>query len=242
MEPVTLLFAVCLAAVHLFAGELFARGSVSHRVAVSVAGGVSVAYVFVRLLPELDETQRVLEAIQHPVVSFFEYHAYLVALIGFSTFYGLERLGQRAATKADGDAAAEPSAYAFWVHVASFGCYNATIGYLLVDRLDQGFAGLLFFAVAMALHFLVTDYGLRRHHRTRYRRDARWLLAGSVLFGWGLAQLVTLSEIQVVVPTAFLAGGVLLNVVKEELPAENEGRFAAFVVGAGWYSLLLLFV
>jgi hypothetical protein len=39
---------------------------------------------------------------------------------------------------------------------------------------------------------------------------------------------------------AFLAGGVVLNVLKEELPDERESRFWPFLAGAGAYAALLL--
>lgn len=39
---------------------------------------------------------------------------------------------------------------------------------------------------------------------------------------------------------AFLAGGVVLNVLKEELPEERESRFWAFAIGTALYAALLL--
>jgi zinc transporter ZupT len=39
---------------------------------------------------------------------------------------------------------------------------------------------------------------------------------------------------------AFLAGGIVLNVLKEELPEDRESQFWAFVVGAAVYSAVLL--
>ena len=39
---------------------------------------------------------------------------------------------------------------------------------------------------------------------------------------------------------AFLAGGVILNVIKEELPEEQESLFWAFALGAALYTALLL--
>jgi hypothetical protein len=39
---------------------------------------------------------------------------------------------------------------------------------------------------------------------------------------------------------SFLAGGVILNVIKEELPDERESRYWSFVLGAGIYTLILL--
>ena len=40
--------------------------------------------------------------------------------------------------------------------------------------------------------------------------------------------------------TAFLAGGVVMNVLKEELPEERESRFWAFALGTALYTMLLL--
>lgn len=40
--------------------------------------------------------------------------------------------------------------------------------------------------------------------------------------------------------TAFLAGGIVLNVLKEELPEERESRFWAFALGATSYATILL--
>jgi hypothetical protein len=39
---------------------------------------------------------------------------------------------------------------------------------------------------------------------------------------------------------AFLAGGVILNVLKEELPQERASRFSAFAAGVLLYGALLL--
>ncbi|HWN44540.1 MAG TPA: hypothetical protein VNW71_20115 [Thermoanaerobaculia bacterium] len=39
---------------------------------------------------------------------------------------------------------------------------------------------------------------------------------------------------------AFLAGGIVLNILKEELPSERESRFSAFALGAGSYAAILL--
>ena len=40
--------------------------------------------------------------------------------------------------------------------------------------------------------------------------------------------------------TAFLGGGVVLNMLKEEVPSERQSRFWAFAGGAVGYAALLL--
>ena len=61
--------------------------------------------------------------------------------------------------------------------------YNALIGYLFLHRLAAGLKDLLLFFVAMALHFVVNDHGLREHHKDAYLRKGRWVLAAAVVLG-----------------------------------------------------------
>lgn len=66
------------------------------------------------------------------------------------------------------------------------------------------------------------------------------MLATAVLAGWAVGLLSEISEAALAVLFAFLAGGVVMNVLKEELPEERESRFWAFVLGAGLYAGVLL--
>lgn len=235
MPALSLLAACCLAAVHLLAGRLHGLDRTPRSRWLSAAGGVSVAYVFVHLLPELGDHQRAVEE-AGVLVGFFDHHVYLVALTGFVTFYGIERLAQRAREVETID---EP---VFWAHVGSFGLYNCLVGYLLVNRIGSEFETLTLYTVAMAFHFLVNDFGLRHHHADRYYRFGRWLLAGGVLVGWLLGVTVTLGDVTLAVPVAFLGGAIVLNAIKEELPEERESRFWSFALGAAGYAALLLAV
>lgn len=230
--PVVL--AVALAAVHVFAGRLRFLDVVPRSRWLSGAGGVSIAYVFVHVLPEL--ASRAAAVSDLFVAGFLEHHVYLVALVGFAAFYGLERFAAESGT-GPGE-----SAGVFWIHVGSFAAYNALIGYLLLHREEPGVRSLVLFAVAMGLHFVVNDFGLRRHHRGAYDRRGRWLLAGAVLVGVALGSAVEVGDAALGVLFAFLAGGVVLNVIKEELPEERESRFGAFALGAAAYTAVLLIV
>ena len=238
--------ALGLAAIHVLAVRLRLLDRIPRSRWLSVGGGVSVAYVFVHLLPELGEHQETFAG-AGPVASFADRHVYLLALVGFASFYGLERLAQCSRSNSntqrstDGPVV-EPAATGgvFWLHVGSFAIYNVLIGYLLVHREAPGVASLLLFTVAMGLHFLVNDTGLRHHHRGAYDHVGRWLLALAVVAGWLLGMAVTVGTLTVGMLTAFLGGGIVLNVIKEELPAERESRFWAFAAGAAGYTVLLL--
>lgn len=166
---------------------------------------------------------------------------YIVALLGLATFYGLERAAKTSHRRKHAvgkEVATSPAV--FWLHIASFSVYNALIGYFLLHREEQGVASLTFFAIAMALHFAVNDYGLRHDHKHLYTAIGRWVLAAAIFLGWVLGLLTDISEATLAVLLAFLAGGVILNVLKEELPEERQSRFWAFALGAGIYTALLL--
>lgn len=242
MIPLTFILAVVLGAIHLVAGRLRFLDIIPRSRWLSLAGGASVAYVFIHLLPELSKGQKALEeAGITRAVSFIEVHAYAVALLGLIIFYGLERVAiDSKRQQAETAGADTPSGGVFWLHMSSFLVYNALIGYLLLHREIQTRRSLLFFFVAMALHFVVNDYGLRHHFKERYHRYGRWILATAVLAGWGLGVWIELSKAAVAVLFAFLAGGVILNVLKEELPEERQSRFWAFFLGAFIYAALIL--
>jgi hypothetical protein len=248
----SVVFAGGLAAAHFLAGKLRFLRSVPRSRTLSVAGGVSVAYVFVHLLPEITEHQAELaehaRAVSAPAVAASERALFLVALAGFAVFYGLERLAVKSQAESPGGDDVEGKAETattepvFWIHIGSFAAYNALIGYLLLHREESGTVNLLLYFTAMALHFVVNDYGLREHHRTAYSHYGRWILSAAVFLGLLVGFLVDVPGVVVSLMLAFLAGGVVLNVIKEELPEKRESRFWPFLVGvAGYTGILLLF-
>ena len=218
---------------------------------LSLAGGVSVAYVFVHFMPELAASQeKVAVAVGgEGTLIPAERHVFLIALAGLLTFYGLHRLAQTSRSKRGGeqvtggrgsDTGAATSSRVFWIHMASFAVYNLLVGYLLVHREEMTLGGLAFFAAAMALHFVVTDYGLHEDHKAPFRQIGRWILAAAVIGGWLLGLVTDVHEAAIATLTAFLGGGVVLNVLKEEVPSERQSRFWAFATGAAGYAALLL--
>ena len=229
--------ALLFVAVHLFVGRLHVLRSVPRSNWLSLAGGAAVAYVFLHLLPELAEHQRnVADPSPTPADA---RSVYLVALLGLATFYGLERHARRAGRGVRNGGGEDPIGGAFGVHAASFAAYNLLVGYLLVRRERPGLAELCLYAVAMGLHFLATDHGLREHYGGRYDRLARWWFAAAVIAGCVLGVVVELPATVIAMLFAFLAGGVLLNVMKEELPEERESAFLPFVAGVAAYAALL---
>ena len=87
--PYTLAAALVLASVCLFAHKL--RWSSHHRRWTSIAAGVSVATIFVDILPEISENQATFLTAPHRGAAVFPEQAiYLAALLGFVLFFGLQ--------------------------------------------------------------------------------------------------------------------------------------------------------
>ncbi|MEG4424042.1 hypothetical protein [Microcoleus sp. D3_18_C2] len=71
----TALSGIGLALTHLFCGKLRFAPIPRNRW-LSAASGVSVAYVFVHILPELNQHQAVLKQVESGVISYLEHHVY----------------------------------------------------------------------------------------------------------------------------------------------------------------------
>ena len=226
-----------LATVHLFAGKLAFLMGKPRSVWLSASGGLSVAFVFLYLLPELAARQDDIEQSNlQASLNFLDHHVYLLALTGMTAFYGLERIAkttrhrQRPAPAENGQ-----NEHVFWAHLASFSFYNLAIGYMLVNEPPSVWNLVLFF-VAMALHFLVIDFSFREHYKNVYHDKGRWFLSGAVMTGWAVGIFIEIPDLAMNVATAFIAGGIILNALKEELPEERQSRFWPFLLGAALYS------
>lgn len=232
VEPGAAIAVVALMAVHLFVGSLRRLDVVPRSAWLSAAGGVSVAYVMVHLLPELGAGQEAVEA--QSVLELLQDHVYLMALFGLAFFYWVDLLTRGSPTPS-GD-------WRFRASIASFAVYNAVIGYLIVHRDDQSAAGLALFSVALGLHFMVNDFALRQRHRESYDRVARFVLVAAVGVGWMAGEATEISDATLGLLIAFIGGGVILNVMKEELPEERASRFWPFAAAAATYAALLQLV
>jgi hypothetical protein len=240
-ELAALAAAVALTVVHLVAGRLRFLEGIPRSRWLSAAGGISVSYVFIHLLPELQRGQAAVEEAGR--LPWLERQVWLLALVGLAVFYGLEHLALSSRRRSQQESGEDATgSAAFWVSIGAFALYNALIGYLLLHREEEGAVALATFAFAMAVHFLVTDYSLREHHKRAYAKVGRLLLCVALLVGWAVGLALELSAAAIAVPLAFLGGAVILNVLKEELPTERQSRFLPFLFGAGGYSILLLAV
>ncbi|MFP8958132.1 hypothetical protein ACLI4Y_15525 [Natrialbaceae archaeon A-CW3] len=223
--------AVALAAVHLVADRIPFSWPLTRARWLSAAAGVSIVYVLIYILPKLaHEHAQVTDT-----VSGGGRLIYVLVFCGLAGFFGLERIARvtktRRPTIGPNWITRDP---VFWIHIAVFAAYNGVIGYVLVsgELLEDPIP----FAIAMGLHLFGIDEGLRNHHNDVYHRFGRWVLAGALLVGAVGVFVSTLGTSTQIWLLALLSGGILFNAIKEELPADRESSFWAFVVGAGLFA------
>jgi len=234
--PYTLAAALVLASVYVFGGRL--RASSHHRRWVSIAAGVSVATIFIDLLPEISESQaRLSDGRNGGAALFPEQAVYLAAMLGFMMFYGLEYMLAASPSAED-----RPSGLFFSLQIAAFAGYSSLIAYLLVHNIWNDARSLLLYSLAMAFHLLLVDHSLARERHGLYEKRGRWILALAVMAGWSAGILASVPDQWLARITGFISGGVIMNSLVVELPEGRGGSFWFFAVATLTYSLLLIVV
>lgn len=240
---------VALAGTHLLAARFHEVVGSDRAPIHSGLAGFTSAYVFLTLLPDIGHAeggswlQVVPERLSATLL-------FAVSLVGFILFYVLEIGAVRSAggndeeedspgDRASPDPGGRPRVYR--LHRATFTALNAMVAFLLPHHLREGLAIAGLYVVAAAVHFLVMDHGLATLHGGTYGLKARVLHVAGLAVGAGAALLVgPLPPTLVTEPLlAVLAGSIILQVVREEIPPSKEGTAWAFAVGALVYAVAL---
>jgi hypothetical protein len=211
------------------------------------ADGISITYIFLQLLPEITHLADEELHSDEPYVLRFsgwleglsawgEQNPFLPLLLGFTLFYGLERGFERPVDHGSGHGAERP--VHFWVHMVGMSLYKILLGYLMGQITSV--SGLLIFAFAMTMHFLVIDFHLLEMHRSAYHRVGRWILSGAFLFGWLLSTQVAIAPAVLAMLVSFVAGGAVLMIIQDEFSERSGNSYAAFLLAVLLYGSLLL--
>lgn len=216
--------------VHLWAEKIRIQWISSSSRFLSIGSGVAIAYVFVDLLPKLSKSDALVKEKLWELFPYFEHHVYVMALLGFILFFIVDR--SKAIVK-------DQSAY-FLLSLSSYALFNFLVGYAVVDKDNPEVQPLILFTIAMALHYFMNDYSLSMAHGDEYRHLGKWILIASLFLGWLAGYWIELSETGVALVSAFIGGGVIMNVTRHELPEENPNSLGAFLMGTFVYTAILL--
>lgn len=243
MEGPGLYLAIGLALIHAFVSKLNVVNVIPEHRWMSFAGGVSIGYVFLEIFPELSHAQEELEHSAFPLAAYLENHVYILALLGLLVFYGLDILALTSRRQNRSENTVDSTSPAvFWIHISAFAVLNIIFGYLLQNLVDHSLLQCLLYFIAVALHFFILDHNLREHHKTPYDKQGRWFLTAAIMVGAIAGQATRLNEAALSIIWSFLAGSIILNILKRELPDERKSCFGSFVGGMALYTGLLLLI
>lgn len=230
----SLLCVTILASIHIFSAFANLAENIWRTRFLSMAGGVAVSYVFVELMPRLGVSQKTLQEISEDLIPLKERHVYLVAFLGFLVFYAVHCIPHsRSKNK---------TSLPFVCNMISFLFFNFLVGYEIVDIHDPFIQPLYLFTFAVGLHNFITDHSLKEDHGTHYDAFSKIILALFLYLGFLAGLFTSIPQSMVIYGVAFTAGGMILNVLKYELPKEQKGTsFAAFALGGILYSIILVY-
>jgi hypothetical protein len=238
----TFLAALLFALIFIFGWRL--HRAHTPRAVLSLGAGATASYVFVRMLPELDEARTAfVAATAGGALPAPELRVYTAALIGFIVFYGLENLVAWSRERPEsGRSSRDWSNPVFLLHVGGFALYTWLVTYLMVRGISDTPLPIALYAIAMGLHFIGVDHSLLREHGATYMRGGRFVLAAAALAGWSVAMMTEISRAAITTGLGLASGGVVMNSMVMELPTKKDGRFWPFVAGAAAYTALLLLI
>ncbi len=207
----------------------------------SFSGGFAVAFVFLHMLPGLVESKDSVGAVLHSHFAesnIVDTGVFLLALLGFTIFYGLKRWCRKEQGKGE-----ENIRRSFLISIGSFSIYNAVITFTMPERISVDLVTALVFTLAIGLHFVIIDAEHEAHEARLFNRWGRYVLAGALVVGWGLgATIGEHSEVMAAFLSSLLAGSILMNVFHYELSEVSDSRFGAFLTGTVSGTALLLIV
>lgn len=223
---VALAISLALTACHYYSNRLNRATPAGQERLASFAGGVAVAYVFLHMLPELVEGNEAVGRVvaEHlQLTPLYDLSVFLVALLSFNLYFGLEHLAARSAQRGN-------SLAAYRLHLALYGLHNALITYTMPLRVQTGIVYALVFTAAMGLNFSLHDRHFNQSFPRQFDHGGRLFLAGSLLLGW-LASAITdpINVLAVSLMIAFLSGSIIFGVFRSQLPDLANSRY-------GWFS------
>jgi hypothetical protein len=230
-ELYALISVILFACVHLYGQQASKLHALTHGRMLSFGGGVAIAYVFIDLLPKLAQSDALVRQALEGLFPYVERHVYLMALVGFLLFFIVDR-----------SSVSLKKNKSFWLSICSYALFNFLMGYAVVDKNNPEVQPLVLFTIAMGLHYFTNDYSLRTEHKRAYEQFGCTILIIALFLGWSAGVWITLPQTAVAIASAFIAGGVIMNVTRHELPKQHPNSLISFLFAAALYTVLLLMI
>lgn len=226
---------LCIA--HYLSPELKKMTWISPGQLISFAAGVTAAYVFLHMLPELIESRDNLRELLNQYGwdrQFVDLLVYFLALMGFQIYYVLSYLGDNASWRNDGS-----TVRMFKYAIGFYFIYNFLITYTLMLRISKNDLYAILFTLAMSLHFVLTDRQMRRTYPKLFTMRFRLILLFGLITGFVFSIFLPISAFGVALFVAFLSGAVLCVSFTEQSAITKQTSLVFFMIGSLVMSAIL---
>ncbi len=221
---VAILFSLFLGVIHFWNEKLFFKREATKAKTISFVAGVSVAYVFLYLLPDL-----------YKGVAHINQWIFIFILLGFSLIHVLEKYFYQHA------AGEERLLRLKEAHFSIFFLYYFVVGIVLAGFLKFSiWKGLLFFGPVVFYAAISRVSFAEIHIRVRERKFFRILLASAAFLGVLSTFFILEQAFLYHVLLAFIIGAFFYIILMDFIPREAEGRPEYFLAGVGLYTLLII--
>ncbi|OIJ18691.1 hypothetical protein BKP45_15980 [Anaerobacillus alkalidiazotrophicus] len=219
--------------IHLLANDLIPSGRIQRLKWFSFSGGLAVSYVFVYVLPTLHKEQILVKKYGNYFT--MESELYFIGLLGVLIFYGIQKVVRKEQRSGN----PKKARALFWLQIKFFGFYNMLVAYTILSHNVSGIQA-VFYGIAVGLHFVAVAHDLWREDADIYNKHGRYVLALGIVVGWITGMTISLSPLIESMIFAFISGAMILNVLKYELPPDDEAHFPTFAIGVVAYTTLTM--
>ncbi len=214
-EFIAIAIGLILGALHYFSENLELAAEPKRSRIISFGAGISIAYLFLHLLPHTYEAAIHLEE-----------WVFLFLLLGFSLFHLSEKyIYQHIRQEKRAKELKE-------IHSIIFFIYHFSVGIVIADKMDISILEGSLFVIPVALHIGVSTVSLSKiHGEIRESIFIKVILSLSTLLGVVFAILMHIPDTVNNILVSFIAGVLLFIIVKEFLPEKEKGKPLFFLFG-----------
>lgn len=217
-------------------------GKNKHRL-LSLFSGITAAFVFLDLLPSLQQSnQNLALLINSEAVLVYEDAIFLLVFLGFLLFFSLEcvAISGIRPIKANGDEK-HTNKTVYFVHYASLVFLQFIISFSLLFEYQYSIVGGVLFTFAVSLHLLASDNALEETYPNQHGRNGRYLATVIPLLGVVLSIIFPEKILEASVLLAFISGAILYQSIRSEIPTvHRKSSLVLFLVGALFYAAILI--
>jgi hypothetical protein len=236
--------ALIFSAINLFSFRIRSYAGENKPRLLSLFSGITAAFVFLDLLPSLQQSNQNLTLLRDPeAVVVYEDTIFLVVFLGFLLFFSLESIAKsrQKQAKENTDKRQPPSRTVYFIHYASLMSLQFIISFSLLFQYQYSAVGGVLFTFAVSLHLLASDNALKENYPNLQGRNGRYLATVIPFLGVILSIIFPEKVLEASILLAFISGAILYQSFRSEIPTVNRrSSLVLFLAGAAFYAAILI--